>query len=56
MTGDRGEALAIGPTVLFQHKIENAGMLMVEARYVREISTENRPEGDAFWLKATYGF
>ena len=49
--GDRGEVFAIGPAVHFQHQA-----LSVEVRYAWEIETENRPEGDAFWLKVIYGF
>jgi len=47
----RGEVFAVGPAVFFQHQA-----LSVEARYAWEVQSENRPEGNAFWLKLVYGF
>lgn len=47
--GYKGKAFAIGPAV----KIDTAAGYSVELRYQKEVSTENKPEGDKFWLKFT---
>ncbi len=48
---ERGQVFAIGPSV----KYDYSSMSFV-ARYVWETEVENRPEGNAFWLKFLYGF
>jgi len=48
---ERGKAFAIGPMVKYDYQ-----NMCLEARYTWETSVENRPEGNAFWLKFIYGF
>ncbi|QSX34207.1 transporter [Shewanella avicenniae] len=49
LDGYKGKAFAIGPAV----KFDTAAGYSVELRYQTEVSTENKPEGDKFWLKFT---
>jgi hypothetical protein len=49
---DRGQVFAIGPAVRYDLQ-QN---LCFEGRYVWEMEAQNRPEGNAFWLKVVYGF
>ncbi|TCN88992.1 SphA family protein [Shewanella fodinae] len=46
--GYKGKAFAIGPAV----KIDGQ-MGSLELRYQKEVTAENRPEGDKFWVKVT---
>lgn len=44
--GNRGEAFAVGPSVNY-----NFGKVMLWASWQSELYTENRAEGDKFWLR-----
>ncbi|NMT62719.1 SphA family protein [Marinobacter orientalis] len=50
--GNRGQALAIGPSV----KWDNGKGAFVSLKYERELQVENRPQGDSLWLKASIPF
>jgi hypothetical protein len=50
--GNRGMAFAIGPQV----KYDFGGKYSVIAKWQHELVTENRSEGDKFWLKAIVPF
>lgn len=47
----KGMAVAVGPQVKYE-----AGKVSVIAKYHKEVETENRPEGDAVWLKMIIPF
>lgn len=49
--GFRGQALAYGPGIQYQKD----GWAL-EAKYLKETEVENRPEGDATWLKFVWSF
>ncbi|KFZ37918.1 hypothetical protein HR45_08755 [Shewanella mangrovi] len=49
LDGYKGKAFAIGPAL----KLDTAAGYSLELRYQSEVSTENKPEGDKFWLKFT---
>nr|WP_067298852.1 transporter [Marinobacterium profundum] len=50
--GNEGQAFAIGPSI----KFDNGKGFFVTAKYQKEMAVENRPEGDAFWIKAALPF
>ena len=50
--GNRGRALAIGPSV----KYDNGKGFFITAKLQRETGVRNRAEGHAFWIKATVPF
>ncbi len=49
--GNKGQAFAIGPQVKYDHK--NMSFIL---KYQKEMSVENRPDGDKFWFKFVYAF
>lgn len=49
--GFKGQVLALGPALKYDHK--NMSFM---AKYQKEMSVENKPEGDKFWLKFVYTF
>jgi hypothetical protein len=49
--GNKGQAFAIGPQLKYDHK--NMSFIL---KYQKEMSVENRPDGDKFWFKFVYGF
>jgi hypothetical protein len=49
--GFRGQAIAYGPGIHYQKD----GWAL-EAKYLKETEVENRPEGDATWLKFVWSF
>lgn len=51
MDSGKGKQFGLGPVLAY-----NAGKLTVIAKYQKEFETENRPEGDRFWLKAILPF
>lgn len=50
--GNKGQAFAIGPSI----KLDNGKGAFVSLKYEREFFVENRPRGDALWLKASIPF
>lgn len=50
--GNEGQAFAIGPSI----KFDNGKGFFVSAKYQKEMAVENRPEGDAFWIKTIIPF
>jgi hypothetical protein len=48
---NRGKAFAAGPLVRYQ-----LGRVPITAQWQHEFHTENRPQGDKFWLKAAFRF
>lgn len=53
--GFRGRSLGVGPVVSYILPVGES-TLMIEARWLPELYTERRVEGDYFWLKAVYQF
>jgi len=49
--GNKGQAFAIGPQLKYDHK--NMSFIL---KYQKEMSVENRPDGDKFWFKFVYAF
>lgn len=49
--GFRGQSIAIGPAIQYQQKGWS-----LEAKYLTETKVENRPKGDAAWLKLVWSF
>lgn len=47
---NRGRAFAIGPSI----KYDSGKGWFVTAKWQKEMNVRNRPEGDAFWLKAVF--
>lgn len=52
LPGSRGSAFAIGPSV----KYDNGKGWFITAKWQREMSVRNRPEGDALWIKTVIPF
>ncbi|WP_432695890.1 SphA family protein [Marinobacterium sp. YM272] len=50
--GNKGQAFAFGPSV----KYANDQGFFITMKYQKEFAVENRPEGDAFWVKAIVPF
>ncbi|MBR9829051.1 MAG: hypothetical protein GYB41_10465 [Oceanospirillales bacterium] len=50
--GNEGQAFAIGPSI----KYDNGGGFFFSLKYQKELAVENRPEGDAFWIKTIIPF
>jgi hypothetical protein len=50
--GNKGQAFAIGPSV----KFDNGKGFFFSAKYQKEMAVENRPQGDAFWIKTIIPF
>lgn len=50
--GNKGQAFAIGPSI----KYDNGKGMLVTAKWQKEMNVENRPEGQAFWIKALLPF
>lgn len=50
--GNKGQAFAIGPNV----KFDNGKGFFLSMKYQKEFAVENRPEGDAFWIKTIIPF
>lgn len=49
--GFRGQSVAVGPAIQYQQKGWS-----LEAKYLAETKVENRPKGDAAWLKLIWAF
>lgn len=49
--GFRGQSVAVGPAIQYQQKGWS-----LEAKYLTETKVENRPKGDAAWLKLVWAF
>ncbi len=49
--GFRGQVFAIGPAVKYDYK-----NMSFTLKYQKEMSVENKPEGDKFWFKFVYAF
>jgi hypothetical protein len=52
----KGRALGIGPVIDYLLPFRNRSLLVVEFRWLPELDTNNRLEGDYFWLKMAYKF
>lgn len=52
LPGSRGQAFAIGPSL----KYDNGKGWFITAKWQREMSVRNRPEGSALWIKSTVPF
>jgi hypothetical protein len=52
LPGSKGAAFAIGPSL----KYDNGKGWFITAKWQREMSVRNRPEGDALWIKSTIPF
>ncbi|MET4161344.1 hypothetical protein ABIE61_001179 [Marinobacterium sp. MBR-111] len=50
--GNEGQAFAIGPSI----KYDNGQGFFLSLKYQKEFAVENRPEGDAFWIKTIIPF
>ncbi len=50
--GNKGQAFAIGPSI----KYDNGQGFFLSMKYQKEMAVENRPEGDAFWIKTIIPF
>lgn len=50
--GNEGQAFAVGPSL----KFDNGAGLFMTLKYQKEMAVENRPQGDAFWVKAALPF
>ncbi|MBJ7555987.1 SphA family protein [Marinomonas spartinae] len=50
--GNKGQAFAIGPAI----KYDNGNGFFLSAKYQKEMSVKNRPEGDALWIKTIVKF
>jgi hypothetical protein len=49
--GFKGQAFAIGPSIKYDYQ-----NMTFNLKYQHEMSVENKPEGDKFWLKFVYAF
>ncbi|MEO6353849.1 MAG: transporter [Burkholderiaceae bacterium] len=49
---NKGQAFAIGPSI----KYDNGKGMFIMAKWQKEMNVENRPEGNAFWIKALLPF
>jgi len=49
---NKGQAFAIGPSI----KYDNGKGFFITAKYQEEMDVRNRPEGKAFWVKASVPF
>jgi hypothetical protein len=49
--GFKGQVFAIGPSIKYDYK-----NMTFNIKYQKEMSVENKPEGDKFWLKFVYAF
>lgn len=52
IANNKGQAFAIGPSI----KYDNGKGMFVVAKWQKEMNVENRPEGNAFWIKALLPF
>lgn len=50
--GNKGQAFAIGPAI----KFDNGKGFFLSVKYQKEMAVENRPQGDAFWIKTIVKF
>lgn len=53
--GFKGSSYGLGPVLSYILPVDN-NAFVVEARWLAELDTTNRPKGDFFWLKAVYQF
>lgn len=49
---NKGQAFALGPSL----KYDNGKGFFITAKYQKEMNVRNRPEGNAFWVKASVPF
>lgn len=49
--GNKGQVFALGPSIKYDYK-----NMTFNIKYQREMSVENKPEGDKFWFKFVYAF
>lgn len=52
---NKGSTYGIGPAITYILPVDQSA-LVLEARWLPEIETERRLEGDYFWLKSVYQF
>ena len=52
----KGRSLGIGPVIDYLLPFKNSSLLVVEFRWLPELDTKHRLEGDYFWLKMAYTF
>ncbi|GGB86978.1 phenol degradation protein [Marinobacterium zhoushanense] len=50
--GNKGQAFAFGPSI----KYDNGKGFFLSVKYQKEFAVENRPEGDALWIKTIIPF
>ncbi|MCH7228535.1 transporter [Haloferula sp. A504] len=53
--GFKGSTYGLGPVLSYILPVDDSAFV-VEARWLTELETTNRPQGDYFWLKAVYQF
>ena len=57
MLGDfKGRSIGIGPVIDYLLPFKDSSLLVLEFRWLPELDTKNRPEGDYYWLKIAYKF
>jgi hypothetical protein len=49
--GNKGQAFAVGPGVAY---LSDSGNWAIDAKWMREFSVKNRPEGQTLWLRFNY--
>jgi hypothetical protein len=52
----KGRSIGIGPVIDYLLHFGTRGLLALEFRWLPELDTKHRVEGDFFWLKMTYTF
>ena len=52
----KGRSMGIGPALGYVLPVEENSTFLVEVRWLPELDTKNRLEGDYFWLKFAYQF
>lgn len=52
LPNSKGQAFAIGPSI----KYDNGKGMFIVAKWQKEMKVENRPEGNAFWIKTVLPF
>ena len=52
----KGRSLGIGPVIDYLLPLKNKSLLALELRWLPELDTDHRLDGDFFWLKLAYTF
>jgi hypothetical protein len=52
----KGRSIGIGPVIDYILPLKNESLLVAEFKWLPELSTDNRLEGNYFWLKTAYKF